>query len=250
MTGTLAGKVALVTGASRGIGAEIALMLGQLGCGVAVNYKRSHDRAMQIVDTIAGSGTDAAAFCVDLCSPSASDDLKAAVTARLGSVDILVNNAAHIPRPSDWRTSSSRDIETTVTLNLVATLRNIQAFAPSMAARGWGRIINITSTYAYTGAAEILAYVSAKAGLITCTRSMARELGSCGVTVNAVAPGNIDTEMLDGAPPGHRERVRRVTPLGRLGLPRDIAHAVRFLVEADYVTGHVLVVDGGHILNM
>jgi NAD(P)-dependent dehydrogenase (short-subunit alcohol dehydrogenase family) len=162
----------------------------------------------------------------------------------------LVNNAGDILRPGAWDEQSDEDLERTIYMHLVGPIRLIRGLAPKMAEDGYGRIINIASTYGITGAAAVLSYTAAKAGLISVTYSMARELGSSGITVNAIAPGNFDTAMTESAGPDMKEWAISTTPLARLGEPSEVAHAMRYLLDAEFVTGTVLVVDGGQLLNV
>ena len=246
----LKGKVALVTGASRGLGAAIAIALAKDGCAVAVNYKERQQKAAQVVSQIEALGVRARAFCCDVTKAGEVTALRHAIEEWAGPVDVLVNNAGFIERPGDWLSLDPEGIKSTIDANLTSVLYTMKEFAPSMGERGFGRIVNITSTYALTGAASVLAYTAAKAAVIPITYAMARELGSKGVTVNAVAPGNIDTDMSTEAGPEFIQWVKDTAPLGRLGKPEEIGEAVSFLVKADYISGHVLVVDGGHLLNM
>jgi 3-oxoacyl-[acyl-carrier protein] reductase len=246
----LDGRVALVTGASRGIGAAVAEVLSVLGCRVAVGYVANRDRAAAIVARIQARGGEADLFGHDLARESEVAALRDAVLERFGRIDVLINNIGSIARPARWDELAGDELRRTIDTNLTSTIWAIQSIAPAMIERRWGRIVNVSSTYAFTGASEILAYTAAKAGVVAVTRAMARELGPDGITVNAVAPGNIDTDMLDGAAAGFREQVAERTPLRRLGRPLEVARGVGYLVTASFVTGHVLVVDGGHLLNM
>ncbi|MGW6936464.1 SDR family NAD(P)-dependent oxidoreductase [Lentzea sp. NPDC054927] len=243
-------KVALVTGASRGIGRGIAIALGESGARVFVGYVADKRAADETAAAIEVAGGTAVPVCADLAEPDGVDRILDAVAADGGHVDVLVNNAGAILRPAGWAELQGVDLHRTIELNLTAPIRLITSIAPSMRERGWGRIVNFTSTYAMAGCAPILAYSSAKAGIISLTYAMARELGPHGITVNAIAPGNVDTAMTRAAGPDAVRWAIETTPTGRLGTPEDIARAARFLIENEFVNGHVLTMDGGQILNM
>ena len=239
-------RVALVTGASRGIGRAIALALAREGAIVAVNYVRSEAAAGEVVATIRERGGQAAAFQADIARADHAQRLLEQVEAELGTIDILVNNAG-ITRDQlllrmgedSWR----EVLETTLT----AVYRLTRGVLRGMLRKKYGRVINITSVVGLTGNAGQANYAAAKAGLIGFTKSLAREVGSRGITVNAVAPGYIETEMTAGLDPRIKERMLEQTALGRFGSAEDVAEAVVFLASdaAAYITGHTLVVDGG-----
>jgi 3-oxoacyl-[acyl-carrier protein] reductase len=250
MVANLRGRIALVTGASRGIGAAIANQLAASGCNVAVNCKNNIAAGQAVVNELLSLGARAMLFPCDVGDPKDIEGLKDSIERELGSIDILVNNAGYIPRPSDWLGLAGENLRRTIDVNLLSVLNMCRLFAPPMTEKGWGRIINVTSTYAFTGSAEILAYTAAKAGILPITFALARELGPGGVTVNAIAPGNFLTDMIKGAPQGYKNWVETSTPLRRFGKPIEAAEAALFLIASDYINGHVLTVDGGHILNM
>jgi 3-oxoacyl-[acyl-carrier protein] reductase len=174
----------------------------------------------------------------------------ASVEKTLGAIDILVNNAGVIVRPGAWDALKGTDLARTIDVNLKGAIHCIQRVTPGMITRNRGRIINLSTTYAATGPAPVLAYTAAKAGINTVTYGMARELGKHGITVNAVAPGNIDTDMTRAAGESATQWAISTTPLGRLGTPQEVAEAVVFLARAEFITGHILAVDGGQLLNM
>ncbi|MBL7781952.1 MAG: 3-oxoacyl-ACP reductase FabG [Saprospiraceae bacterium] len=243
-------KIALVTGSSRGIGKAVALELARKGAHVVINYLKEETQALEVVNEILALGRKSIAIKADVGHESQVRKMAEQIFAEFGKIDILVNNAGIIIRPGMWDIISTEDIGRTIDTNLKGTIFCIRQFAPRMIENKCGRIINLTSTYAMTGAAGVLAYTSAKAGIISLTYAMARELGKHGITVNAVAPGNIDTEMTRMAGDGFVQWVKDTSPIPRLGTPEEIAEAVSYLVQSDYVSGNVLVVDGGHILNM
>lgn len=243
-------KFAIVTGGTRGIGRATSLALAARGYDIIATYLNNSSTAESLGDEIRSMRRECTIIQADAADPSSFALLVQTVQERGGSPEILVNNAGHILRPGSWDTQSDADIVKAIGLNLTATIFAIRALAPLMKSVGRGAIVNLTSTYAFTGAAAVLAYTAAKQGVVSVTRSMARELGPHGVTVNAVAPGNIDTEMTRSAGQGVVDWAVSTTPVGRLGLPEEVASAIVFLAESPFITGHTLIVDGGQILNM
>jgi 3-oxoacyl-[acyl-carrier protein] reductase len=233
--------VALVTGASRGIGRAIALELAQAGMVVAVNYARSPEAAQTVVDEMKGNG---AIFGADVSQAAQVQQLFTDVLEKFGRLDVLVNNAG-ITRDGLLMRMKDEDWQQVIDLNLTGVFLCTRAATKLMLKQRSGRIINISSTSGVLGNAGQTNYAAAKAGVIGFTKSVARELSSRGITVNAVAPGFIDTDMtkdlkLDG--------VIAQIPLGRVGKPEEIAGTVRFLATdpaAAYITGQVICVDGG-----
>ncbi len=242
------GRVALVTGASQGIGRACALVLAQAGAKVAL-CARNQEKLDQLANEINGSGGEAAAFKLDVGS---EDEIKAvvkAVVAKFGKLDILVNNAG-ITRDQLVMRMKRADWDDVINTNLTAPFLLTQAVISPMLKQRWGRIINITSIFGQIGQAGQANYASSKAGLIGLTMAVAREVGSRNITVNAVAPGFIETAMTEVLPPELKESLLKNIPLGRSGSDMDVAHAVKFLAseEAGYVTGHVLNVNGGILM--
>lgn len=233
--------VALVTGASRGIGRAIALELAQAGMTVAVNYARSPEAAQTVVDEMEGNG---AIFGADVSQADQVQQLFTDVLEKFGRLDVLVNNAG-ITRDGLLMRMKDEDWQQVIDLNLTGVFLCTRAATKLMLKQRSGRIINISSTSGVLGNAGQTNYAAAKAGVIGFTKSVARELSSRGITVNAVAPGFINTDMtkdlkLDG--------VIAQIPLGRVGKPEEIAGTVRFLATdpaAAYITGQVICVDGG-----
>lgn len=246
----LNGKIALVTGSSRGLGRATAIALAGDGADVLVNYRTAADKAAEVVSTIRQMGRRAAAFKADVADPESVLEMADRVLTEYGCLDILVNNAGTIVRPAGWDVLRGANLDRTIDVNLKSTILCLQAFVPHMVERRFGRIVNVTSTYAMTGAAAVMAYTAAKAGIIALTYAMARELGQYGITVNAVAPGNFDTDLAKESGEAVNRWAVSTTPMGRLGRPEEIGEAVVYIVKSEFVTGHVLVVDGGHILNM
>ncbi len=244
----LDGKVALVTGSARGIGRSIAMRLAALGAAVAINDLREEAAAGTAGEIVAAGGR-AIAAAANVGSAEAVTVMVERVIAELGSLDILVNNAG-ITRDMLLMRLSEEDWDAVLTTNLKgAFLCTKTVLRPMMKAR-WGRIVNISSVVGIAGNAGQANYSAAKAGLIGFTRSIAKEVGSRSITVNAVAPGFICTDMTAALPEKLREDAIARTPLARLGQPEDVANAVAFFCseEAGFITGQVLGVDGGMVL--
>lgn len=247
MTG-FAGRVALITGASQGIGRACALALAESGASVAL-CARNEEKLAQVAGEIQTQGGQAAVFRMDVGS---EDDIKSATKAaieRFGKIDILVNNAG-ITRDTLLLRMKRADWESVLQTNLTGPYLCTQALIGPMLRQRWGRIINITSVFGQTGQVGQANYSASKAGLIGFTMSMAREVASRNITVNAVAPGYIETAMTEGLSAELKARVNEMIPLGRPGSDKDVAYAVRFLAseEAGYITGHVLNVNGGMLM--
>jgi len=236
--------VALVTGASRGIGRAIALRLAQGGMTVAVNYRSDAAGAETVVDEIGRAGGRARAFLADVADPKGAEGLVGAVNEAWGRVDVLVNNAG-ITRDGLIPRLSLADWTAVLDTNLASVFYCSKAALRPMVRQRFGRIVNIASVAGLLGNAGQANYAAAKAGMIGLTKSIAKEWASRGITANAVAPGFIETDLLQDMTAVQRERIAAVVPLQRVGTPEDVADAVWFLTQAKYVTGHVLVVDGG-----
>ncbi|HKZ54019.1 MAG TPA: 3-oxoacyl-[acyl-carrier-protein] reductase [Anaerolineales bacterium] len=242
----LQGKVAVVTGASRGIGRSIALQLGAEGAKVMVNFHSSRDAADQVVEAIRASGTEAVAYQADVSQyPLAEAMIKSAVQ-QYGDLHILINNAG-ITADGLIMTMSESDWDRVIDTNLKSTFNCSRAAVRHMLRRRYGRIINITSVAGQIGNAGQTNYSASKAGQIGFTKALAREVASRSITVNAVAAGYIETEIWAAVPEEARQALLRMVPLGRKGQPEEIANAVTFLASDDaaYITGHILAVDGG-----
>jgi 3-oxoacyl-[acyl-carrier protein] reductase len=242
----LEGRVALVSGASRGIGRAIALELADAGAAVGVNYRADEAAAREVVAQIEAGGGKAAALQADLSDPEAAKRLVDDCEAALGEPEILVCNAG-ITRDNVMVLLKPEDWDAVIDTNLGGTFYLCQAATRKMMRRRRGAIVTISSVVGVHGNGGQTNYAAAKAGMIGLTKSLAKELGSRNVRVNAIAPGYITTELTDALPDAAREGLLGVTPLGRLGEPEDVARAVRFLVSdaASFVTGAVLAVDGG-----
>ena len=242
---TVEGRVALVTGASQGIGHAIALKLAALGANVAV-AARNQEKLDSLVQQITGSGGKASAFVLDVADEEQIKTVFKNVIAQLSRIDILVNNAG-ITRDQLVMRMKRADWDAVLTTNLTSAYLCTQQAISSMLKQRWGRIINVTSIFGQIGQAGQANYASSKAGLIGLTKAIAREVGSRNITCNAVAPGFIETSMTSALGDEFKQNALKNIPLGRIGTPEDVAHAVAFLAseEASYITGHVLDVNGG-----
>jgi 3-oxoacyl-[acyl-carrier protein] reductase len=242
----LSGKVALVTGASRGIGAAIAIKLASVGASVAVNYAGSAEAASEVVATIERTGARAIALQADVSDPGAATGLVEVTRAELGGLDILVNNAG-ITRDGLLMRMSDEDWSAVVDTNLTGVFNVTRAATRHLMKQRSGSIINITSVVGILGNAGQANYSAAKAGVIGLTRSVARELASRGIRVNAIAPGFIETDMTARLSETIRSATIAEIALGRFGAVDDVANAVAFLASEDagYITGQTLAVDGG-----
>ncbi|MGB9266402.1 MAG: 3-oxoacyl-[acyl-carrier-protein] reductase [Terriglobales bacterium] len=244
----LAGRVALVTGASQGIGHACALALAREGATISA-AARNREKLDELVAAIAAAGGQAAAFVIDVAD---EDQIKSGVKqalAQFGKIDILVNNAG-ITRDQLVMRMKRADWDAVLNTNLTSAYLCIQQVIGSMLKQRWGRIVNITSIFGQTGQAGQANYAASKAGLIGLTMAMAREVASRNITVNAVAPGFIETSMTAALSEEFKQTAVKQIPLGRVGSPEDIANAVCFLAsdEASYITGHVLNVNGGMLM--
>jgi len=247
--GKLEGLKALVTGASRGIGREIAIEMAAEGADIAINYTRADDEADLVGIAIEGMGKNTWTYPADISDYSQVQAMKASLDKYLGAIDILVNNAGiNLDRvfmkmqPEDWNRVLS--------VNLIGVFNCTKVFLDDLLKSRQGRIINITSIVGQMGNIGQVNYATSKAGIIGMTKALAKELASKRVTVNAVAPGFIETSMLAGVPENIRARILEQIPMRRFGNPEEVAKAVSFLAseDASYITGHVLNVNGGQYL--
>jgi 3-oxoacyl-[acyl-carrier protein] reductase len=239
--GSLDGKVALVTGGSRGIGAAISRELAKAGAKVAVNFRSGREAADEVAAEIGGLALQA-----DVSTPEEVQALVERVEGELGDIDALVNNAG-VTRDTLIARMTDDDWQTVIDTNLRGTFNTSRAVSRKMLRRRAGSIVNLSSVVGVHGNPGQANYAASKAGIIGLTKALARELGSRGVRVNAIAPGYISTELTDVLNDEQRGLILQNTPLGRLGEPEDVAGAVRFLCsdEAAFITGEVLLVDGG-----
>jgi 3-oxoacyl-[acyl-carrier protein] reductase len=244
----LTGHVALITGASQGIGRACALALAESGAQIAL-AARNEEKLANVVKEIEGKGGQAVAFAMDV---SNEESVKAAVKSaleRFGKIDILVNNAG-ITKDTLLMRMKRADWDSVLQTNLGGAFFCTQAVIGSMLKQRWGRIINVSSVFGQMGQVGQANYSASKAGLIGFTMAMAREVASRNITVNAVAPGYIETAMTEGLSEDLKSKVNEMIPLGRAGTDMEVAYAVRFLAsdEASYITGNVLKVNGGMLM--
>jgi 3-oxoacyl-[acyl-carrier protein] reductase len=241
----MSNRVAFITGSSRGIGRETALTLSRTGLFIVVASPEVENNE-KVASEIRESGGEAMTLDLDISSPEAIKAGFAKVIAEKGRVDILVNNAG-ITRDGLAMRMKQNDWDLVLKINLHGAFFASQQAMPGMMKARWGRIVNIASVVGQAGSPGQANYAASKAGLIGLTKALAQELGSRGVTVNAVAPGYIGTDMTAGLPEELKQKMLSSIPLARMGTPTDIANAVKFLVSDDaaYITGHVLSVNGG-----
>ncbi|CAH0122109.1 3-oxoacyl-[acyl-carrier-protein] reductase FabG [Paenibacillus sp. CECT 9249] len=246
LSGALHGKSALVTGASRGIGREIAFTLAEAGADVAVNYSGSEAAAAAVVEQIEAMGRKAFAVKANVGKSAEAEAMVKQVLDQFGKLDILVNNAG-ITRDNLIMRMKEEEFDQVIETNLKGVFNCVKAVTRPMMKQRSGRIVNISSVVGVLGNPGQANYVAAKAGVIGLTKASARELASRGITVNCVAPGFIETDMTDQLPEEIRSGLLSQIPLSRLGQPKDIAKAVLFLVSDDaaYMTGQTIHVDGG-----
>ena len=242
----LAGKVALVTGASRGIGRAIALKLAADGAKVAINFAGNVAKAEEVKAEIEALGSEAILVQGSVADFETVAEIVKKVIETFGKIDILVNNAG-ITRDNLLLKMSEKDFDEVIATNLKGVFNCTKAVTKLMMKQRSGRIVNMSSVVGLTGNISQANYSAAKAGIIGFTKSTAKELASRGVTVNAIAPGFISTDMTSALTDKVKEELSKNVPLGRMGEPEDIANAVEFLVsdKAAYITGQVICVDGG-----
>jgi 3-oxoacyl-[acyl-carrier protein] reductase len=245
----LRGQVAIITGGARGIGRATTIELANAGARVLINYQRSASAAEALAAEIVAAGGDAFAYQADVADEQAVTGMVQAVLDRWGKIDILVNNAgitADAPlarlRPEQWQ----HVIET----DLTSVFLCCRAVIPAMQRAGYGRIVSVSSLAALAGNVGQTNYAAAKAGIIGLSRSLAREVARDGITVNVVAPGYIETDMVETVPEALRAWALQAIAIGRFGRPEEVSAAIRFLVSprASYITGHVLTIDGGWVM--
>ena len=239
-------KVALVTGGSRGIGKSIAIELAKNGANVAINYASNSEKAEEVVEEMKSLGVNAISVKADVSSEEDVKNLMKTIEGELGKIEILVNNAG-ITRDNLLIRMKTEDFEDVLDVNLMGTFHCTKAVSRAMMKKRYGKIINITSVVGIIGNAGQGNYSASKAGVIGFTKSMAKELGSRGIRVNAVAPGFIDTEMTQVLSEELKDKMIDNIPLGKLGNTQDVANVVAFLAseKSDYITGQVISVDGG-----
>jgi 3-oxoacyl-[acyl-carrier protein] reductase len=245
----LKGRHALVTGASRGIGREIALALAREGADVVINYRSSDAHADELAKIVEGLGDRAWVYSADVSSMGQVQEMKKSVEKHMGKVDILVNNAG-INRDTLFTKMDEEAWREVFSVNMNGVFNCTKVFLEHLEQSSCPRIINITSIVGQMGNIGQANYAASKAGIIGFTKSLAKELARNKINVNAIAPGFIETDMLSGVPDKVRERIISLIPLRRFGRPEEVAKAVIFLAsdDADYITGHVLNVNGGMYL--
>lgn len=243
--GTLREAVVVVTGASRGLGRAIAEELASGGAKVVVNYSRSKEPAEELVGRISEQGGEAIAVQADVSDPEQAECLIQETIDRFNRIDVLVNNAG-INRDKTLRKLSVEDWDTVVRVDLNSAFYTVHAALPHMIDAGGGKIINMSSFVGEAGNVGQANYAAAKAGLLGFTKTAAKELARYGITVNAICPGFIETDMVANIPEDVQQKLLKTVPLGRFGQPREIARAVRYLIEdGDYITGQALDINGG-----
>ena len=242
----LKNKIALVTGAGRGIGRAIAIALAKEGAEVVINYNGSEERAKEVKQTIEENGGKASIYKCNVSDFAACEAMIKDTVKEYGHLDILVNNAG-ITKDGLIMKMKEEDFDSVLNVNLKGTFNTIRHSARQMLKQRSGKIINISSVSGILGNVGQANYAASKAGVIGLTKTMARELGSRGITVNAIAPGFVDTEMTEVLSEEIRENACKQIILGRFGKPEDIANTAVFLAsdKADYITGQVISVDGG-----
>jgi 3-oxoacyl-[acyl-carrier protein] reductase len=242
----LAGKTALITGSSRGIGKAVAFKLAEHGANVIINGTSDSSRIDQVVSEIRDRGGESLGILADISTSEGVTGLVTAAVEKYGSIDILVNNAG-INRDGLIIKMSEADWNDVLRINLTSVFLCTKACLRYMIKKRWGRIINLSSIIGVSGNAGQANYAASKAGIIGFTKATAKEVGSRGITVNAVAPGYIETDMTHQLDSAQTERIKSMTALGKTGTPNDVAEAIAFLAsdKANYITGQVLGIDGG-----
>jgi len=245
----LAGKVALVTGASRGIGRGIALEMAREGADVVVNYARSEQEAHKVARGVEALSRRVLVVKADISRAEEVEAMRKQVLKEFGGVDILVNNAGVHRHLKSWEIDEP-EWRRVLSVNLDGVFLCSKAFSHEMRVKKWGRIINISSIVAFTGTDHEAHYGTSKAAVVGLTKSLALELAGYGITVNAIAPGWIETDMTSDMTPKEKKEALQLIPLGRMGRPEDIAYAAVFLAsdKASYVTGQTFHVNGGEAM--
>jgi 3-oxoacyl-[acyl-carrier protein] reductase len=242
----LKGKVCLITGGSRGIGRAIVLAMADAGADVAFTYLRNKEKAEEVCQAVRGKGVRCKAYCGNAASAEETQRVIKEVIAEFGPISILVNNAG-ITRDKSFAKMTKEMWDEVVHVNLDGIFNTTQAVLPSMVAAGWGRILNLSSIVAQMGNFGQANYAASKGAVISFTQTLAREFALKNITVNAIAPGFIETDMTKDISEAALKQLKAQTPIGRLGKPEEIASAIVFLASprSGYITGQVLAVNGG-----
>jgi len=245
----LKGKCAVITGASRGIGKAIALKLASLGANIVINYRSNEKEALEVENEIKNMGAEAITVKGDISKLQEVENLVLVAKEKFGNIDIMVNNAG-ITKDTLILRMKEEDFDSVIDVNLKGVFNCLKAITPIMVKQKHGKIINLSSVVGITGNAGQVNYSASKAGVIGMTKSLAREVGSRGINVNAVAPGYIETDMTEALGDKYKEEMKKNIPLKRLGKAEDVAEVVAFLASesSNYVTGQVIQVDGGMLM--
>ena len=245
----LKGKCAVVTGAAKGIGKAIALKLASLGVNIVLNYRSSEDKAIETEKEILSLGVEVLRIKGDISKANDVENLIDFAKKKFGKIDIMVNNAG-ITKDTLLLRMKEEDFDSVINVNLKGVFNCLKAITPVMVKQKEGKIINLSSVVGLVGNAGQVNYAASKAGVIGMTKSLAKEIGSRGITVNAVAPGFIETDMTDVLGDKFKEEAKKSIPLKRLGKAEDVAEVVAFLASdsANYITGQVIQVDGGMVM--
>lgn len=245
----LKGKCAVVTGAAKGIGKAIALKLASLGVNIVLNYRSSEDKAIETEKEILSLGVEVLRIKGDISKANDVENLIDCAKKKFGKIDIMVNNAG-ITKDTLLLRMKEEDFDSVINVNLKGVFNCLKAITPVMVKQKEGKIINLSSVVGLVGNAGQINYAASKAGVIGMTKSLAKEIGSRGITVNAVAPGFIETDMTDVLGDKFKEEAKKSIPLKRLGKAEDVAEVVAFLASdsANYITGQVIQVDGGMVM--
>lgn len=245
----LKGKCAVVTGAAKGIGKAIALKLASSGVNIVLNYRSSEDKAIETEKEILSLGVEVLRIKGDISKANDVENLIDCAKKKFGKIDIMVNNAG-ITKDTLLLRMKEEDFDSVINVNLKGVFNCLKAITPVMVKQKEGKIINLSSVVGLVGNAGQVNYAASKAGVIGMTKSLAKEIGSRGITVNAVAPGFIETDMTDVLGDKFKEEAKKSIPLKRLGKAEDVAEVVAFLASdsANYITGQVIQVDGGMVM--
>lgn len=245
----LKGKCAIVTGAAKGIGKAVALKLASLGANIVLNYRSSEDKAIELEIELKELGVEVLRVKGDISKIADVENLINQAKEKFGHIDIMVNNAG-ITKDTLILRMKEEDFDSVIDVNLKGVFNCLKTITPIMVKQRFGKIVNLSSVVGIVGNAGQVNYAASKAGVIGMTKSLAKEIGARGITVNAVAPGFIQTDMTDSLGDKFKEEAKKGIPLRRLGTPKDVAEVVAFLSSdsSNYITGQVINVDGGMVM--